>query len=126
MNLSLTIRNADAGSNLPFQALLELPPGFQRHQLDAGDITELVDLSRAFEITFSPNITEERDEGLELLFGVLSFVRDDASRQSRGDSGRPLRTTATKHVKVIACRRRIGRHRADHCRVHRHDEEGSS
>jgi FkbH-like protein len=102
VNLSLTMRNSNNGSSLPFQALLELPPGFGRYDIDAADIAERVDLSSDFVITLSPNITEPEDEGLELLFGALSFVRDKASRRSAEPSTQPLRTTAKRHVKVLA------------------------
>jgi FkbH-like protein len=102
VKLSLTMRNRDSGSSLPFQALLELPPGFGRYDIDAADIAERVDLSGDFVITLSPNITEPEDEGLELLFGTLSFVRDNASRRSAEASPRLLRTTAKRHVKVLA------------------------
>jgi FkbH-like protein len=102
VNLSLTMRNSDNGSSMPFQALLELPPGFGRYDIDAADIAERVDLSSDFVIILSPNITEPEDEGLELLFGLLSFVRDNASRRSVEPTGRPRRTTAKRHVKVLA------------------------
>jgi FkbH-like protein len=102
VNLSLTMRNSDNGSSMPFQALLELPPGFGRYDIDAADIAERVDLSREFVIKLSPNITEPEDEGLELLFGTLSFVRDGASRRSVETSKQPRRTTAKRHVKVLA------------------------
>lgn len=102
VKLSLTMRNSDNGSSLPFQALLELPPGFGRYDIDAADIAERVDLSSDFVITLSPNITEPEDEGLELLFGTMSFVRDNAARRAAEPSTRPLKTTAKRHVKVLA------------------------
>jgi HAD superfamily phosphatase (TIGR01681 family) len=102
VNLSLTIRNSDNRSSLPFQALLELPPGFGRYDIDAADIAERVDLSSDFVIKLSPNITDPKDEGLELLFGTLSFVRDNASGRNAERSSQPLRTTAKRHVKVLA------------------------
>lgn len=102
VNLSLTMRNSDNDSSLPFQALLELPPGFGRYDIDAAEIVERVDLSSDFVIKLSPNITEPEDEGLELLFGTLSFVRDNASRRSVEPSSHPLRTPAKRHVKVLA------------------------
>jgi FkbH-like protein len=101
VNLSLTMQNSDDGSSLPFQALLELPPGFGRYDIDAADIAERIDLSRDFVIKLSPNITEPKDEGLELWFGTLSFVRDNGSRRSVERASKP-RTTAKKHVKVVA------------------------
>lgn len=100
--LSLTMRNPNGGSRLPFQALLEVTPGLRRYEIDAADIAERVDLTSDFEITLSPNITDEEHEGLELLFGVMSFVRDHAYKDSARRSSQPLRTTAGKHVKVVA------------------------
>lgn len=105
VNLSLTMRNSDEGASLPFQALLEVAPGFRRYDLDAADIAERVALSRDFVITISPNITDPKDEGLELLFGMLSFVRDEAYRKDRKAevaTNQPLRTTARRHIKVLA------------------------
>jgi FkbH-like protein len=99
VNLSLTMRNSDDGSSLPFQALLELPPGFGRYDIDAAEIAERVDLSRDFVIKLSPNITEPEDEGLELMFGTLSFVRENGSRRAVEPASK---TTAKKHVKVVA------------------------
>jgi|tagenome__1003787_1003787.scaffolds.fasta_scaffold20974671_3 FkbH-like protein len=101
VNLSLTVRNSGDGSMLPFQALLEVTPGFRRYRIDAADIAERVDLSSDFVIKLSPNITDPDDEGLELMFGAMSFVRDAAYRRG-ATSNQPLRSTATRHVKVLA------------------------
>ena len=91
VNLSLAMHNSGEEAGVPYQTLLELAPGFGRYTIAATEIAARVDLSRDFVITLSPNITDPADEGLELLFGTLSFVRDGSYR-------RP----ATRHVKVLA------------------------
>jgi FkbH-like protein len=101
VNLSLTIRNSDPESTLPFQALLELAPGFKRYQAECSEISKYVDLSRDFVITLSPNITEPQDEGLELLFGTLSFVRISVRPEARA-SMQPRTRRSPKHVKIVA------------------------
>jgi FkbH-like protein len=93
VRLSLTIRGEENGARPPFQTVLDVTPGFRRYDIDAAEIAARIDLSRDFTITLTPNITEPQDEGLELLFGTLSFVRDPTYRRPK----RPAR-----HVKVIA------------------------
>ena len=101
VNLSLTMRASGDGASLPFQALLQVVPGFRRYEIDVAEIAERIDLSGDFVISLSPNITDPADEGLELLFGTLSFVRDRAYRRGEPPN-QPRGTSATRHVKVLA------------------------
>jgi FkbH-like protein len=84
VRLSLTMRAADARSNMPFQKLIELAPGFHRIRVPIEEITALLDLRRPFGIELIPN-----DEAGEttLYFGLMEFVTELAQVQKTGTAG---------------------------------------
>ena len=100
VSLSLAIRNS-GDQGVPFQALLEVAPGFARYDVDGAEIARAVDLTKDFTITISPNITDPDYEGLELLFGLLTFVRDESYGRAAAAS-RPADSSGEKPVKVLA------------------------
>ncbi|MDH4283308.1 MAG: HAD-IIIC family phosphatase, partial [Myxococcales bacterium] len=73
VGLSLTVSNP---GRPPFQALLELPPGFRAVEVPVTLMqTEgAVDLEGEILIALDPNITRPEEEGLTLYFGLLAFV----------------------------------------------------
>ncbi len=75
VSMTLTIRGVS--SPIPFQALLVMQPGFNRHRVAAAEIARAVDLTGRFDVELTPN---ELPEGCELVFGALDFVVDSAWR----------------------------------------------
>lgn len=73
VSMTLTIRGSD--SRIPFQALLKIQPGFNRHRVAVGDIASVIDLFNKFDVELTPN---EISDGRTLFFGALDFVIDSA------------------------------------------------
>ena len=70
--LSLSVSNP---GQPPFEARLELRPGFQAIEVPVGSMQDRVDLSANLLISLDPNIIEPADEGLTLFFGLVAFVQ---------------------------------------------------
>jgi FkbH-like protein len=88
VHLTFTIRAER--SVMPYQALLTMLPGFNRHRLPIAEIARSVDLSGRLDLELTPN---EISEGSTLVFGALDFVRDSAWRNADGIR-RPERTSS--------------------------------
>ena len=71
--VSMTLKIRRAQSPIPFQSLLSMQPGFNRHEIPLTDIAGTLDVSSQFEIELTPN----EISGSEILyFGSLDFVVD--------------------------------------------------
>ncbi|MGA7415814.1 MAG: HAD-IIIC family phosphatase, partial [Bryobacteraceae bacterium] len=73
--VSITVTIRRDGSQLPFQELLQMEPGFSRHRVSVAEIERTVDLSSHFDVELTPN---EISDGATLYFGVMDFVFDRA------------------------------------------------
>jgi FkbH-like protein len=82
VHVTFTIRAE--GSVMPYQALLTMLPGFNRHRLPVAAIARSVDLSSRLDLELTPN---EISEGCTLVFGALDFVLDSAWRET-GETAR--------------------------------------
>ncbi len=71
VGLSVSVSNP---GRPPFEARLELRPGFQAIEVPVASMLHRVDLQRELLIALDPNITRPEDEGLTLYFGLLAFV----------------------------------------------------
>jgi FkbH-like protein len=80
---ALTLSVSNPGQ-APFEARLDLRPGFQAIEVPVGPMLERVDLDDEILLALDPNITEPADEGLTLYFGLVAFVR-------RREDPRPVR-----------------------------------
>ena len=60
-------------SKIPFQSLMEVPPGFHRIRIPFEDISQVVELAAPFGIDITPN---EAFEGAILYFGAMDFVTE--------------------------------------------------
>jgi FkbH-like protein len=56
---------------IPFQALLVMEPGFNRHRIPAAEIQKSLDLRAPFDIELTPNLTRGTHT---LVFGAMDFV----------------------------------------------------
>ncbi len=70
---TLLLRGTDR--HRPYQALLPMEPGFNRHRISALDIQKTVDLQAAFDIEITPNLTHGTHT---LFFGAMDFIADSA------------------------------------------------
>ena len=73
ISMTATVRRDDVP--VPFQALLRMEPGFNRHRVPVAEIERLIDLSTQFHIELTPN---EILDGATLYFGAMDFVKDRA------------------------------------------------
>lgn len=71
-SLSLSVSNL---GQPPFEARLDLRPGFQAIEVPVGPMRDQVDLDAELLISLDPNVTEPDDEGLTLFFGLVAFVQ---------------------------------------------------
>ena len=81
--LSLTMRATDESSNIPFQKLIHLSPGYSCVRIPVEEITCFLDLHQPFGIELIPN----QDAGeTTLYFGLVEFVTEVAGtrRQEKG------------------------------------------
>jgi FkbH-like protein len=75
VQLSLTIRATDERSEMPFQKLIHLTPGFHRVRVPMEEISGLIDVRQPFGIDLIPN--DEANETI-LYFGLMEFVTEVA------------------------------------------------
>lgn len=88
VQLSLTLRSADANVRIPFQTLIEVVPGFCRVRIPIGEITKVFDVLRPFNIEIVPNDDENQ---ITLYFGLMDFVLEEEQRAA-----------SSKKIKCIA------------------------
>jgi FkbH-like protein len=77
VSMTLTIRN-DKDSSIPFQSLLPMQPGFNKHRIGMTEIARVVDVSSRFKLELAAN---QITDGCTLFFGAMDFVVDGADRQ---------------------------------------------
>jgi FkbH-like protein len=71
--LSLTVRSIDTETQIPFQKLIQVGPGFQRIRIPLQEIEQAVDLATPFNVELIPN--DDNNE-VTLVFGLMDFVRE--------------------------------------------------
>jgi FkbH-like protein len=76
VRISLRVSNPDTP---PFEALLELQPGFQAVEVPLDSMQSTVDLHDDLLVALDPNVTRPDQEGLTLYFGLVAFVVREAS-----------------------------------------------
>ena len=72
IDLSLTMRPTSGNSQIPYQTLIRVPPGFVREQILTVEISRVLDLSTPFSIDMIPN---DIAPGTTLFFGLMDFVK---------------------------------------------------
>jgi FkbH-like protein len=80
IHVSLTVTSRTPARKFPYQALLEMKPGFNRIRIAYQDISAMVSLEEAFEIQLVPN---DVVDGTTLYFGTLEFVYEAAVPQQK-------------------------------------------
>jgi FkbH-like protein len=102
VQLSLTMRATDEGSNIPFQKLMSLAPGFHRVRIPMQEISPFLDLRLPFGIELIPN--EETNE-TTLYFGLMEFVtevaEDKGSPNGETDEGEDHAPQDKKKIKCV-------------------------
>jgi FkbH-like protein len=96
-SVSITVTARQDSSPIPFQALLMMEPGFNRHRVAVADFERVIDVSTQFGIDLTPN---EIADGLTLYFGAMDFVNDTAFAPSARQVDGP-RPAFTKPCKCI-------------------------
>jgi FkbH-like protein len=83
IRLSFTVRSQNSAHKFPYQALLEVKPGFNRIKTPFQEINETVPLEEPFNLELIPN---DEPDGVTLYFGIMEFVREVAlpEKQSPG------------------------------------------
>ena len=96
VRLSLSIRSVEDKSQIPFQKLIELDPGFHRVRVPYPEIAGIVDLSAPFNVELIPN---DDTKEVTLLFGLMDFVRENLEPVTRPES--PTKDTPKKIKCVV-------------------------
>src|SRR5262249_22024478 len=96
-SVSVTVTVRRDGSSIPFQALLAMEPGFNRHRVAMADIARRLSLSAEFSIDLTPN---EIPDGATLYFGAVDFVIDSAF-QTAAPARSGVGTSAPRICKCI-------------------------
>jgi FkbH-like protein len=84
ISMTLTLRRDD--SPIPFQKLLPMQPGFNRHHVGMEEIARTFSLSSPFQIELVPN---EISEGATLYFGAMDFAVDQAYAAPKAAKSKP-------------------------------------
>ncbi len=99
VKLTLTVSSSDANAyNVGYQQLLAVEKGFNQFKIALADISQRINLQEKFGISLNPNILDEKDEGLTLYFGMLTFAWE---KQSVANVQPTVESTAKPHVKVL-------------------------
>src|SRR2546427_397275 len=80
IQISLTIRSQDPLRKIPYQALLEVKPGFNRIKTPVQDINAVVPLEQPFGVELIPN---DVPDGTTLYFGTMEFVLENALAEKK-------------------------------------------
>lgn len=96
-SVSITVTARQDSNPIPFQALLIMKPGFNRHRVPVADLERVIDVSTNFGIDLTPN---DIADGLTLYFGAMDFVSDSAFAPSAGQ-GPEQRPAFTKPCKCV-------------------------
>ncbi len=101
VSVAMTLVVRSAQRSRPFQELIVMEPGFQRHPVPTSEIMKCVNFGIPFDIELTPNLI---DTAHTLFFGAMDFV---IGRGFAPDRAQPRRTemvsTPDKHIcKCIA------------------------
>jgi FkbH-like protein len=83
ISISLTIRAQNDAGKFPYQALLDVKPGFNRIRTSFQEINEIVPLEEPFHLELIPNNVLD---GMTLYFGIMDFVRETAVADEKSQS----------------------------------------
>jgi FkbH-like protein len=72
IGFSLTMRPSDDQARVPYQKLVQIPPGFHRECINVKEITKVLNLNTQFSVDLLPN---EIPDDTPFFFGLLDFVR---------------------------------------------------
>jgi FkbH-like protein len=75
IRVSLTVCSKNPARKIPYLALLEVKPGFNRIRTPFHEINDIVPLDESFELALIPN---DVPDGTTLYFGLMEFVREVA------------------------------------------------
>jgi len=73
VNLTLEMRSKGKSSNMPFSRLFTVEPGYHEIFIHISDIKSKVDISKAFDISLTPNTDSEP---ITLYFGMIDFIKN--------------------------------------------------
>ena len=73
MDISLVMRPKNDTAALPYERLIVLPPGYNRHRVPIAEITARLDLNSPFLVQLIPS---PQAAGCTVIFGLLDFVRE--------------------------------------------------
>jgi FkbH-like protein len=96
VRLSLTMRAVNERSEMPFQKLILLTPGFHRVRVPLGEIEAFLDLEQPFGIDVIPN---DDAEETTLYFGLMDFVKEAGAAKGmtkKIDNAGPTETETDK------------------------------
>lgn len=89
ISLTLTIRPAEGQAfSQPYQSLLPMERGYNRHEIQAGEFSNLIAAGKLFEVEIVPNQADDTT----LYFGLIDFIKrkvsatGHASKASGSDS----------------------------------------
>jgi FkbH-like protein len=100
VSLSLTMRATDQASNIPFQKLIHLTPGYHSVRVPLEEISRFIDLREPFGIELIPN--QESDE-TTLYFGLMDFVTEAAESKANGKGSDQDSSGKSQNQKKIKC-----------------------
>ena len=100
VSLSLTMRATDQASNMPFQKLIHLTPGYHSVRVPLEEISRFIDLREPFGIELIPN--QESDE-TTLYFGLMDFVTEAAESKANGKGSDQDSSGKSQNQKKIKC-----------------------
>jgi FkbH-like protein len=96
IQLSLTVRSGDPLHKIPFQALLDLKPGFSRIHIPVAEINTVVPLQKLFNLELIPNNVPD---GTTLYVGMMEFVWESlAAEEKTTMSDKPAKLPKVKVV----------------------------
>jgi FkbH-like protein len=81
IQLSLTMRSLNEAVKVPFQALIDLKPGFRRVRIPTEEISSVLDLNSPFSIDLIPN---DVPDGTTLYFGTMDFLKEITTQPKPG------------------------------------------
>jgi FkbH-like protein len=80
IKLSLTLMSKNPAHKFPYQALLDMKPGFNRVRTSCDEINGMVPLQEEFEVHLIPN---DIPDGTTLYFGLIDFVQEVGVSQEK-------------------------------------------
>lgn len=87
VDLTFSVSNRTTEPVLPFQHVIRAAPGYVRARIPLSDILGRIDASKPFALEIVPNNCRD----LELIFGLMDFVRDAAGEGTAAGAGTPAK-----------------------------------